>query len=367
MSNLPTFESKYNELRQRASSARDWQSPLFDTLTSYNGGLMFAHQDGDIEFSKAAASQLFSKIGLPVATIGAFDDAPEIQKAMVAHRFDTAKGTGLQDQTLLLRGGESRTGSIRIQSVLSEQYFPVSNGQILDAVMQAITQERIEPLIHKAQIGSTRMMALRLVMPEWTYELGPTGGTAYTGLSILNDEMGRSSLSVKAAVAKVSCFNWTVGDYPLFEHEHRWLTPVQVFEGILNAFASMQRVSGEIAAQLTSFHGTDVEDVKGMLANMGQSLNMPGYAVQDAQQWWEDNGSVPTLFWVVQALGFAADSVTSRKGFRWELREHIERQSLNLATTFQETGKMELCQCPRCHRPLTVETIDAGADDYVIS
>ncbi|GAF76442.1 unnamed protein product, partial [marine sediment metagenome] len=231
-----------------------------------------------------------------------------------------------------------------------------ANVQVIQALREALDDEGIEAQIHRKQFHN-RNLALRLITPEWQHDLGG-GDMAYTAVSIRNDELGKGSFSVKAAVARVACFNYTLAENPIFEHVHRFLMPDEILSGMRDGFRQLNEVAATISSGLADMRNFDVEDVAGMLRVVSAEIGLPEYARKAAQQWWEDSGAVPNLFWLVQAVAFATDEMTSRKGFAWDRREMAEQQIYHMAQTFQEKGELKLCECPRCHRPMARATAD---------
>jgi hypothetical protein len=353
MHGMKKFDDVSSELLQQSTAGiRDWVSTVDDTVKAYDGGNRLQTERGTERMTKTAMGQLFKMINLPVTVVNPFNDAPDIQKAMVAHKLEkTSKKK--RGQQIVCRGTVKDEQAV-FNSFLSEDYIPIGNAQILFALVEAMNERDVESYIHRAQINNRRM-ALRLVAPEWYHDLG-NKDMAYTGLSIINDEVGRTKLIFKVACARVACFNWTMADHDVFGHEDRYLTQEQVLEGILGAVDSMNDIAGNVAESLSGMRGIGVPDVAEMIGAMSSELGIPTYATTAAVQWWKDAGATEDLFTVVQAMSFGVSAMTDRKGFAWDRREFAETQIVRMAESFQETGNLELCECPRCHRPMNVIT-----------
>jgi len=363
---VQTFNDAYPTLLAESNlGIRDWVSTVEETIGAYSGGLSLKVEgDGEEVMTKGAAAQLFGKIGLPVTVLDHFRDNPELQRAMVQHKLSKVDPEARAKQ-LICRGRRIKGGGTAFDSFLSEEYVPLSNVQVIQALRTALDNEGIDAQIHRKQFHN-RNLAIRLITPEWQHDLGG-GDMAYTAVSIRNDELGKQSFSIKAAVARIACFNYTVAEEPIFEHAHRYLMPDEILKGLREGFGRLNDVAAAVSIRLADMRNTDVEDVAGMLRVVSAELGIPEYARKAAQGWWEDSGATPNLFWLVQAVSFGVDEMTSRKGFAWDRREMAEQQIFHMAQSFQETGKLELCECPRCHRPMARATAEEIIEaDYAV-
>lgn len=344
LDNLRDFSESFSILVDQADAGVvDHISTLEDVCGGYAGKRQLKTDDGLATVSKKAADQLFSMIGLPTKVLSTFDGHPEIQRQMVAAMLGETKDP---ERDVILRGKEV-SGSVQYDAVLSEQYLPVGNAQLLLGLREVLPEDA---KIHQARIYN-RQMWLRIVAPEWYHDLGP-GGQACTGLIVKNDELGRASLSIRAGVARVSCWNYTLAEEPIFEHAHRWIAPQEVAKALGDGVAKLDEVGTEIADKLVAWQDVEISDPDTMLRTMFGEINMPNYAVKAAQGWWEDQGAVPTLFWVIQAVSFGASQVTAGRRKMWDNRERFEHQAFTMSNHFAETGEMKICECPKCHRPM---------------
>jgi hypothetical protein len=119
-----------------------------------------------------------------------------------------------------------------------------------------------------------------------------------------------------------------------------------------DAMGRLGDVAGAIATRMNEFHDVGVDDVKEMLRLMSGEVGLPTYVTEASEQWWKDNGSIGTVFYVVQALTFGVQKMTARKNAQWARRAVAETQAFSMADEFVETGEIKLHECPRCHRPM---------------
>lgn len=326
----------------------DHRAKVGDVLNGYAGGRQIMTEDGPVELAASAADQLFRKIGLPIKVINEFGNYPDLQKAMAMAKLEESKNA---EQVVLMRGRE-QNGVLRYDACLTKDYLPVSNAEILRELRDQLPETA---MVHRAQIHNRTMM-MRIVDDDWYHDLN--GDRALTGLIVRNDEIGRSALSFRTGITRVACWNYTLDEQPVWEHTHKFLTPDQVRSGIADAIGRLSEVASAVAERLRSFNDVHVDDVQTMLKVMAGELGLPNYSLDAARQWWEDSGAHETLFWVIQAVAFGAGSMTDGKRQRWEAREEVEYQIMNMGNTFTETGELRVCECPRCHRPMQEYTQD---------
>lgn len=350
MEGMVKLDTAARGLMEKALDIKDWKATLGETVEAYDGGLTLNTEDGPEQMSKAAAGQLFRMVGLPVKILEHFNDAPELQRRIVRHHLD--KLSGERRESPILCRGRVRGGQTIFDSFLSQDYIPIGNYQIIQAVVEVFDDLGVDAYVHKAQLVN-RQLAMRIVTPEWYHDLGKND-IAYTGLAVINDEVGRSNILFQAAVARVACFNYTIHAEPIFEHSHRWLMPDQIISGIKDGVKRLNDVGEGVSGRLAEMRNVSVEDVAEMVRISGQEIGIPNYAVESGINWWKLAGAQQNLFMAVQAVQFGVDTMTERKGFHWWRRQEAEQQIYEMGKKFQDTGKLELCTCPSCHRPMNV-------------
>lgn len=362
--NLPKLEDKVNELATRAGEAgQDFKSTVADTLMAYDGGRLLKTKTGHDQMSARAMAQVMQIIGLPATVLEPFEGSPELQRAMVQYKLG-ALAEEDKKKKLICRGVPTADGGTLFQAIFTRDYVEVSNVQLLEVLIDVFSAAGVDARVHKAQIYQ-RQMHLRIVAPEWYHDLGGND-PAYTALTVTNDEIGLSrqaGIVIRLAVARVSCFNYTITDKPIFEHAHRNIGYGDLVKAIGDGINGLNDAAGQIAGRLRDMKNTTVADVAGMIKSAGTDLGLPAYAINASTKYWEDSGATPNLFQAIQAVQFGVDAMTERKGYHWDRRELAEVQMWNMGQKFQETGKLELCQCPRCHRPMN--TLGEGDGDFV--
>lgn len=319
---------------------------LGEIVGSYRGGRTLAVDGEFVDFSGTAAKQLFRLVGLDVATLNKFKNHPELQAAMLQAKLSESQR---KEDHIVVRGIERGDRGVLYQAFMTEDHLPVMNGQIVNALRNTLP-ETAE--VHKAYVSDCKM-SLRIVDENWYHDLG-SGGKALTAIVVENDERGGGGLSVRTGVTRVACWNYTLDHQPVFAHNSGFLLPAKLEQGISTAVARLDEVASSVAENLVKFQETSVDDVQGMLKLMAGELDLPNYAAQAAEEWWKDNGSFNSVFWVVQALAFAAGSMTEGKRKQWNRREQVEYQAYHMGNEFTESGTISFHECPKCHRPMNV-------------
>lgn len=338
----------------------DHVAKLGEILNGYSGGRSLETPDGTVEFSGEAAKQLFGRVGLDVPTMNKFNQHPELQRAMVLAKLgESDKG----DDRLIARGVERGDQGVIYQAFMSQDHLPVLNTQVINALRESLPET--------AQVNAGRVadrkMSLRIVEEDWYHDLG-SGGRALTAIVIENDERGKGGLSIRTGVTRVACWNYTLDHQPVFSHREGFLHPDRLIEGIGTAIERLHSVASAVSERLLTFHEVGVDDVQGMLRLMSGEMALPNYATEAAEEWWEASGAHNTLFWVVQALAFAAGSMTQRARPQWSRREQVEYQAFHMGDEFAESGTISFHECPRCHRPMNVVEQEVAVEgEYTIN
>lgn len=357
---MERFHTEYSDLmRQAAFGLMNHTATLAEIVEGYSGGHTLQTESGPVDMTTNAAKQLFKKVGLDVRTIKKFNGHPDLQRQMMLARLGE---TADADQQLIARGVEDFRGQgPRYQMFVPQDRVPVLNSQVLDAMYEVLP----ETAQLQSRHVSDRKMALRVVDERWTHDLGP-GGNALTAIVVENDERGRVGLVLRTGIARVACWNVTLDHQPVFAHAGGFLRTDRLIEAMREAMGRLDEVAGAITNRMNEFHDAEVDDVKDMLRLMSGEVGLPKYVTESAEQWWKDNGSVSTVFWVVQALAFGAQKMTLRKNPQWSRRAVAEYQAFAMADEYVETGTIQLHECPRCHKPLRDYDEPIGAE-YEVS
>ncbi len=346
---MERFHEVSGELTMQAGKGiTDHVAGLGDILNGYSGGRALETPEGTVEFSGEAAKQLFGQVGLDVPTMNKFKQHPDLQRAMVLAKLGEA-GEEKSEKRLIARGIERGDQGTLYQAFITEDHLPVLNTQVINALRDTLPETT---LVNAGRVAD-RKMSLRIVDEEWYHDLG-SGGKALTAIVVENDERGKGGLSIRTGVTRVACWNYTLDHQPVFSHQAGFLHPNRLTDGIGTAIERLHSVAEAVSERLLSFHEVSVDDVQGMLRLMSGEMALPKYATEAAEEWWERSGAHPTLFWVVQALAFAAGEMTNRKQPQWSRREQVECQAFHMGDEFAESGTISFHECPKCHRPMNV-------------
>jgi len=345
---MKRFTDEFNSLIiQTGKGIMDHRATVGEIINGYPGGNALNTENGPVELSSGAERQLFRLVGLDVKVVKDFKKHPELQRALALAKLEDS---GNADQVVIARGcQQSKSGLPVYQAFLTQDHLPVLNSMVVGSLRETLPETA---MIHRANISDRRMM-LRIVDESWYHDLGP-GGKALTALVVDNDERGGTGLSIRTGITRVACWNYTLDHQPVFHHSSGFLHPNLLNEHISDAVGRLEEVASSVTSRMNELHDVHIEDVQNMLQLMSGEMGLPAYVTNEANEWWEGNGSVPTLFWVVQALAFGVDRLTTGKRVQWARREEVEYQMFHMASDFAETGEMHFHECPKCHRPLNV-------------
>jgi hypothetical protein len=357
---MERFYEAFPKFLQKAGVGLMNNTATLEEITQGYAGKWDLQTDrGLIPMSGEAAKQFFGFFGLTTAMMGKFSQWPDLQRNMVLARLSAAPNA---DQRLIARGVENYKGQGPLyQTFMDAESIPVLNTQVLNAMREVLPETA---LVHKGHV-SGRNLSIRIVDDNWYHDLGP-GGRALTGMVIDNDEYG-GGLQIRTGITKVSCWNYTLDHQPVFEHAKGFLATQTLVEEFTAAMTRLQDTAAAVATRLNEFHDVTIDDVQGMLRLMSGEIGLPQYVTTASEEWWQDAGSIPTLFYVVQALSFGVQKMTdNRKSPQWNRRTAAETQAFHMGDEYAETGTIHLHECPRCHRPMAEydgETIDG---EYVV-
>jgi hypothetical protein len=83
---------------------------------------------------------------------------------------------------------------------------------------------------------------------------------------------------------------------------------------------------------------------------------IPQYAMADAREYWEENGSEHNLFQVMQALSHGlkrtTDNTPPRVRENWDRRSRLEEMIMQEALDVRDHGQQHWMECAACHQTL---------------
>ncbi len=353
------FHDIANELAIAAGRGiRDNVATLEELVDGYAGGRTMQTDDGQVQFSGHAAQQLFGLVGLDVRTMKKFDKHPELQRAMMLARLAE---TDKAEDKIIARGVERGDRGTMYQAFITEDRLPVLSGHVIEALRDTLPETA---LVNRGNVAD-RKLSLRIVDEDWYHDLG-SGGKALTAIVIENDERGSGGLSIRTGVTRTACWNYTLDHQPVFQHSAGFLMPQALSDGISTAIDRLHDVASAVSQRLVEFQEVSIDDVQRMLQVMSGEMALPEYATQAAGEWWEANGAHADLFWVIQAVAFAAGEMTQGRRRQWKRREEVEYQAYHMADEFAETGNISFHECPSCHRPMNALDEDAIEGEFSI-
>jgi hypothetical protein len=151
-----------------------------------------------------------------------------------------------------------------------------------------------------------------------------------------------------------------VSSHVIIEQDHRWVSPRELLDALTGGIRRVPEYAAEVAAEMRGWRGIPVDDPVLTFQRIGERAGIPQYALNDAEEFWRNDGSEHNMFAVTQALAHGTKRLTENipQGGRlsWDRRNRLERAILQTGIEVREHGGVgELFACPACHRPLEAE------------
>lgn len=320
-----------------------FETTLGELVGSYEGGVDIAGAEREYVLTHNGFNQFWTRLGFPVAAVNKL--STELQQQVALEMAGEVPDTPLKVAT---SNGE-------IDAVLSGEYEPISNAT-LAIMLSTLLPEK--STVHRWNLHN-RSLDLRIVAPEWGVELSNNGASdpGWGGLHIYNNEIGSGAFTMKMVLARVACFNFVVSEHEVVRQQHRWHSPAELHASITEGIKQVPSFAGQIADDLRGWRETPVEHPTIAFTKVGERGGIPQYAMQDAQEWWKQDGEQHNLFAVMQAISYGVKRITDSPRGRpsWDRRNQLESLVMQVGNHVQEHGEEAWHECPACHQAVEVE------------
>jgi len=234
------------------------------------------------------------------------------------------------DQEVLLR----LQGGIAT-NVFSKDYSVIDNFDIAEEMIRLQLNNDIpgmdDLLVEKFFLSrSGQKMHMRLVAPDaWNFDLGDD--PYYGSIIISNDEGGQGSFTIQAAVQRLACLNYQIGE-TIVSAEHRLGNGDNLGDTIGEAFDALGGATGRMQTSLESMMGVRVPHPHKMLERLIGDLAMPNKAAVEARDYLVDNLENQNMYEVVQAVTRGSQYLSrGRSDTRWTRRTGLESKLWNVS------------------------------------
>lgn len=234
-----------------------------------------------------------------------------------------------------------RTRNDTLRAVLSDQYTPFDNTEIIDLVETAVNEMGVDPQVFRPEVGD--QLRGYVMFPQITFGEEPEGnnpgnGGLHPAVYISNSEIGGGMAKVVGAVYRSTCDNGMIYGWNsenIFAVRHRWIARAGMAEIMKNAMIIAFKLSEEaaknfIAAQEIHIQKTDMKSI------VNEWANKYGISVGAKENWLEavttesqvhGRKEDPRLYDVVNAATYIAQRQNTDE------RESMERMAGDLLTS----------------------------------
>ena len=236
------------------------------------------------------------------------------------------------DDELLVRHHDNT-----IDTILSSGYSTIDNYDIVFQMMRlqltgdipAVDQLFLERF---SLSPDRRRLHMRLIAPEvWNFDLGDD--PYYGSVVISNNELGKGALTIDAAVQRLACINYSIGE-PLVKVTHRWQNENDFIDALRTAMTDVTTAVGVMEQGLHRMKGLELGYPNQMLTKLIGDMGMSDKAAVEARDYFANEGG-RNMYDAVQAVTHGVKEMSKTKSpTRWDRRVNIERQIWQSATAF---------------------------------
>ncbi len=334
---------KFLELMANVISASSRNSDATVTvgelIEGYAGSSQFEIEQGDFTLSKKGLVQLGDHIGFPSSAIARLDGDPGLQKSVLRHVVSDD-----QDKEVNLRV----TGN-QITHIVSSEHVLLKNTQVMMDV-NALIIDGLLPPMNEIEVGvhhvspDGRQFSARLLCPTWwDYDVSANGrkdpvhGAMYIG----NSEHGEGAFRCGAALARISCFNWTIGKYEM-AMDHRYHSLGEFSDALRATSKLIGGYASEMAGSLRDARQHKLDRPELVFEKTAERLAIPAWAMASGRKYLDQHTESDNVFDVVQAVTYATQTISNpggRRRPRWDLRDTVEQNILQIAQEIISSGE----------------------------
>lgn len=354
-----SIEDGVAEILESAQSAVDYDMSLAQFMAGLQSTKKVVSEQGEFVLSPEGFAQLVKdRLAFPLATFN-HKGLSEDTKMNILH--DLVRGEKGQ-MPVVVRTSKGADGKPRVDGIVSSKYSFFDNRALATSILNLKNQGLLPESAQFMTLGiAPRAVDMRLVSSDWDFTLGENGKSQrFMGnLVINNQETGKGSLGVRAAVTRWECLNSTIGQ-SVFQMDHRYADYGEFLNMLGQSVTHIHKYADEMLEQLANFRNIQTASPMLIFAKVGEELGIPKFAMEGVEAYWKDQGQGDTLYDVVQSIAAGVQQVTAVKGNRlpnWGERARIEERVWDLALRLQEMhldgpGIDHYPECDKCHQPL---------------
>lgn len=339
MSNRLSFPELMADVISASKNNKDATVKVGELIEGYVSNSRFEIEEGDFTLSKKGFSQLGDHIEFPSSAIARLDSDPGLQKAVLRHAVSNDP-----DKEVNLRV----TGN-QIRSIVSGEHILVKNTQVLMDINTLIIEGLLPPM-DEIEIGphytsrDGRTFSARLLCPTWwDFDVSANGrkDPVHGALYIHNTEHGEGAFRCGAALARVSCFNWTIGKYEM-AMDHRYHSLEEFSSALRGTSKLIGGYAEEMAGDLRDARQYKLDRPELVFEKTAERLRIPAWAMTSGREFLDQQTDSDNVFDVIQAVTHATQTISDpggRRRPRWDLRDTVEQNVLHIAQEIISSGE----------------------------
>lgn len=341
MSNKISFPELMGEVLSASSKNQDATVKVGELIEGYSGSSTFNIEQGEFILSKKGFTQLGEHIGFPSAAIAKLDGDPGLQLSVLRHIVADD-----QDREVNLRvTGNQITHIVSSEHVLLKNVDVIMNinGLIRDGLLPPMDEIEIRKYTYRISADG-RTFSARLLCPTWwNYDVSMNGrkDPVYGAMYVSNSEHGAGAFKCGAALARISCFNWTIGKYEM-AMDHRYHS-LDEFGSALHATSKLiGGYSSEMASSLRDARQHRLDRPELVFEKAAERLGIPAWAMSSGREHLDQQTDSDNVFDVIQAITRATQTISNpggRRRPRWDLRDTVEQDVLQIAQEIILSGE----------------------------
>ncbi len=318
---LETVAAIINEQKENTDYTTTY-GDLFNGIKQ-NGVVVFDDGKNKYEVPKGVYKNLLNNIGASSSIVNDRDVSEATRVSYINDKL--RKGWG--DKEIVVRASGNA-----LDGVVSTKYNYIDNTTLVEEIAKLSNEGLLPPFDDLRVSGfnmskGARNISMRIMAPDhWTFQ---NGDTYYGGVLVKNNEIGEGAVAIQPAVARVSCFNFTIGE-DTFSVPHRDTVSIEEVQNALRmGFGQITMYAERMFEQIQQTKSISIENPKVIFEAVKQQMRLPNYVFDKAMEYYEAEGSGETLFDINQALTFGTQELTDttgrRRKVRFEERDAIEQ------------------------------------------
>lgn len=247
-----SIEDGVAEILESARTAVDYDMSLAEFMAGLQSTKKVISEQGEFVLTSEGFAQLVKdRLSFPLATFN-HKGLSEDTKMNILN--DLVRGE-MGATPVVVRTSKGADGKNRIDGIVSSKYSFFDNRALATSILNLKNQGLLPDSAQFMTLGiAPRAVDMRLVSGDWDFSLGENGHTQrFMGnLVINNQETGKGSLGVRAAVTRWECLNSTIGS-SVFQMDHRYGDYNEFLNMLGQSVTHIHRYADEMMEQLANF------------------------------------------------------------------------------------------------------------------